>query len=132
MLKNAVLNEMGSNYRLFITNQSPKFQIRATHCPFPDGEFRKSSGLRADEAGAAEKAFKLCILLDDDPKALDEQQKEQKKLGYTGWRALSLELEQHLREELDIQKSHPDHWMHFRALGLLTGRAMQSQDQNCS
>jgi len=54
VLKNAVLNEMGSNYRLFITNQSPKFQIRATHCPFPDGKFRNNSGIHADQAGAAE------------------------------------------------------------------------------
>lgn len=121
VLKNAVLNEMGSNYRLFITNQSPKFQIRATHCPFPDGKFRKSSGIRADQAGAAEKAFKLCILLDDDPKALEVQQKEQQKPGYTGWRALSLELEQHLRNELEIQDSHPDYWRHSRELGFLSG-----------
>lgn len=117
--KNAVLMEMGSNFRIRLTSQSPVFYVKAI-CPFPDGSDRKSTGVYSTEPGAVDRVFKLCLHLDDNPNALVEQKKAAEKPGYTGWRALSLELETHLRK-LEIQDTHPDYWRHSRSLARLPG-----------
>ena len=119
ILKNAVLSEMGSNFRIRLTSQSPVFQIRAI-CPFPDGKVAKTSGIYSSEPGAVDRVFKLCLHLDDNPNLLVEQKKEAHTPSYTGWKALSLELENHLRK-LRIQDSHPDYWRHSSALSRLRG-----------
>lgn len=117
--KNAVLMEMGSNYRIRLTSQSPVFYVKAL-CPFPDGSNRKSTGIYSREPDAVDRVFKLCLHLDDNPNALVEQKKTAAKPGYTGWRALSLELETHLRK-LEIQDTHPDYWRHSRCLARFPG-----------
>jgi len=117
--KNAVLTEMGSNYRIRLTSQSPVFYVKAL-CPFPDGSDRKSTGIYSREPDAVDRVFKLCLHLDDNPNALREQRQPVQKYGYTGWRALSLELEIHLRK-LGIQNSHPDYWRHSSAIARFAG-----------
>ena len=119
VLKNAVLSEMGSNFRIRLTSQSPVFQIRAL-CPFPDGKHAKSSGIYSTEPGAVDRAFKLCLHLDENPNALVKEKEAGTKPGFTAWRALSMELEAHLRK-LGIQMTHPDYWRHASALAKLRG-----------
>ena len=86
--KNAVLMELGSNFRIRLTSQSPVFYVKAI-CPFPDGSDRKSTGVYSTEPGTVDRVFKLCLHLDDNPNALVEQ-KRMLRNPVTQWRALSL------------------------------------------
>ena len=49
--KNAVLMEMGSNFPIRLTSQSPVFCVKAI-CPLPDGSDKQSAGIYANEPDA--------------------------------------------------------------------------------
>ncbi len=118
--KNAILSEMGSNYRLRLTSQSPVIQIRGIR-PFEDGVQQKTTGIRVTDTNSVERAFKLCLQLDEQPDALAIAKKQVSNPGYTAWSAFALHAEKYLREEKRIQANHPDYWRHLNELALLKG-----------
>ena len=125
--RNDVLKEMGLNFRIRLTSQSPYYQIRGIR-PFSDGKQIKTSKIRISDPGSLDHVFKLCMELESNPDALNEKLELDKGPAYTPWRALSLELERHLRD-MGIQSTHPDYWRHSAELTRFKGNVMPERIQ---
>jgi len=125
--KNSVLSEMGSEYKIRLTSQSPYYSIRALHL-FRDGSRVKSTGIRAAEPDALERVFRLCLDLEVTPDLLDTKQKPSVNSGFSAWGALSLKLEAHLRKR-GVVEHHTDYQRHLKQLSELTGAVTPSKVQ---
>jgi len=111
---------MGIPFRLRKTSQTPYYQIRALHL-FQDGREIKSTGIRVDQDGAADKVFQLCLALDRDPSVfLDfDQELRATTPELSGWSALGMKLEAHIKARGSTV--YEDYRRHIKSLSGLRG-----------
>lgn len=117
--KNAVLSEMGSDYRIRLTSQSPIYSIKALRL-FRDGSKVKSTGIRSTEPDALERVFRLCLDLETKPDLLSDRQQPSLTPDFSAWNALAMQLEAHLRKR-GVVEHHTDYQRHLKQLRGLSG-----------
>ncbi len=90
------LKRIRSRFRIRVTVQSPRIQIRALE-RFEDGSEIRTTPLLMEKRGDLEKAFKLCVEMDDSDAPLTLLGiKDDQLPGFTAWSALGLTLQNYL------------------------------------
>ena len=90
------LKRISSQFRIRVTVQSPRIQIRALQ-RFEDGSKIRTTPLLMEKRGDLEKAFKLCVEMDDSDAPLTLLGiKDDQLPGFTAWSALGLTLQNYL------------------------------------
>ena len=117
--KNAVLSEMGSEYRIRLTSQSPMYSIKALHL-FRDGSKVKTTGIRSTEPDALARVFRLCLELEAKPNLLCDRISSEAGPDFSAWNALAMQLEAHLRKR-GVVEHHTDYQRHLKQLRGLSG-----------
>lgn len=115
------LKRIGSRHRIRATIQSPRIQIRALD-RFEDGSEIRTSALLIEKEGDLEKAFKLCIEMDEADAPLTLLGVEDETLpGFTAWSALGLTLQTYLDKKGTKWRGQA-YDTHIRQLNAFTGK----------
>ena len=114
------LRQLGTKFRLRITTQSPRIQIRALN-QFEDGSNVRTTQLYVQKPGDLTKAYELCLFLQNSDAPLTHlQSSNEAKPQFTAWCALALTLEKHLARK-GIQWKGQAYESHMRKFSRFIG-----------